>query len=105
MYAVIESGGIQIKVAEGDSVKVPLMNTESGEKIDLEKVMLISKDGDVTIGKPYIEGATVTAEVTGMGKDDKVTVFKFKRRVKYRVKTGHRQQFTELKITGINTGH
>ncbi|MBD3168006.1 MAG: 50S ribosomal protein L21 [candidate division Zixibacteria bacterium] len=105
MYAVIESGGMQFKVAEGDSVKVPLMKSEPGDKIDLDKVMLISSEGDVKVGKPYIEGATVSAEVAGKGKDDKVTVFKFKRRVKYRVKTGHRQQFTELKITGINAGN
>ena len=104
MYAVIESSGMQFKVREGDTIRVPLLKSESGQKVDIDKVMMISDNGDVKVGKPFIEGSIVTGEVLGSGKDKKVIVFKFKRRIKYRVKRGHRQQFTELKITGINPG-
>jgi large subunit ribosomal protein L21 len=104
VYAVIESGGMQFKVQEGDTVRVPVFVSEPGQNIDMDKVMLISDKDNVRIGKPYIDGASVSAEVIGRGKDTKVTVFKFKRRVKYRVKRGHRQQFTELRITSINSG-
>ncbi len=104
MYAVIESGGMQFKVSEGDVVRVPLLNAETGKKIDIDKVLLLSDTDDVKIGNPYLDGASVTVEVLGDGKDKKVTVFKFKRRTKYRVKTGHRQQFTEVKVAGINPG-
>ncbi|MCP4634474.1 MAG: 50S ribosomal protein L21 [candidate division Zixibacteria bacterium] len=105
MYAVIESSGMQYKVSEGDTVRVPLMNSKTGDNISLDKVMMISGDGNTVVGKPYIDGANVAAEVVGDGKDKKITVFKFKRRVKYRVKTGHRQPFTELKIKSITPGN
>ncbi|MBD3233678.1 MAG: 50S ribosomal protein L21 [candidate division Zixibacteria bacterium] len=104
MYAVIESSGRQFKVSEGDVIRVPLIEADPGSNVDLDRVLLISEQDDVKVGKPYIDGASVSAEVLRAGKDKKVTVFKFKRRVKYRVKRGHRQPFTELKISGINPG-
>ncbi|PJA29430.1 MAG: 50S ribosomal protein L21 [candidate division Zixibacteria bacterium CG_4_9_14_3_um_filter_46_8] len=104
MYAVIESSGMQFKVREGDTVRVPLFDIPPGNKINIDKVLMISDDDNVKIGRPYVEGAVVTAEVLGAGKDKKAIVFKFRRRVKYRVKKGHRQNFTELKISGINPG-
>ncbi|MCK5127411.1 MAG: 50S ribosomal protein L21 [candidate division Zixibacteria bacterium] len=102
MYAVIETGGTQFRVEEGVQVKVPLMDGSAGDKVSIDKVLLISGDKESQIGKPYLDNANVEAELIGHGKDDKVIVYKFKRRTKYRRSNGHRQQFTELKITKIN---
>lgn len=102
MYAVIETGGTQFTVEEGIQVKIPRIEGSVGDKITLEKVLLISDGEEPKVGTPYLENATVEAELTAQDKDDKVTVYKFKRRTKYRRTKGHRQPFTELKITKIN---
>jgi large subunit ribosomal protein L21 len=102
MYAVIETGGTQFTVEEGIQVKIPRIEGSVGDKITLEKVLLISDGNEPKVGTPYLENATVEAELTAQDKDDKVTVYKFKRRTKYRRTKGHRQPFTELKITKIN---
>lgn len=102
MYAVIETGGTQFTVEEGIQVKIPRIEGSVGDKITLEKVLLISDGKEPKVGTPYLENATVEAELTAQDKDDKVTVYKFKRRTKYRRTKGHRQPFTELKITKIN---
>lgn len=101
MYAVVEAAGAQLTVEEGALVRVPKLDGAVGDKVTLDKVLLIS-DGP-TIGSPYIENASVEAELTDQGLDDKITIYKFKRRTKYRRTNGHRQHFTELKITKINT--
>jgi large subunit ribosomal protein L21 len=102
MYAVIESGGTQFTIEEGTQVRIPKIEGSVGDKITLDKVLLISDGDEPTVGSPYLENATVDAELTAQDKDDKVTVYKFKRRTKYRRTKGHRQPFTELRILKIN---
>ncbi len=100
-YAVVRSGGLQFRVSEGDVVRVPRMKSEVGEGIEISDVLALSVGGDVKVGAPLVESAMVRAEVVGHGKGKKVIVFKKKRRKDYRVKKGHRQDFTEIRITGI----
>ena len=102
MYAVIDVLGSQVKIHEGDRIKVPRMKAESGEKVTLDSVLFVAQGQEVQVGTPQLEGATVEATVIGHGKDQKIFVFKMKRRKGYRKKTGHRQQFTELQIEGIS---
>lgn len=103
MRAIIETGGTQIPVEVDSRSRVPRMKTEVGQEIEFDKVLLVSKRGKPVIGRPYIEGATVSAKVVGHGRFDKVTVFKFKRRRKYRRTTGHRQGYTEVLVKKITT--
>jgi len=103
MYAIMETGGLQFNVKEGEKLKVPKIEGKSGGKVSFEKVLLISKDGEALIGTPYLSGAKIEAEVLKQGKGEKVTVYKFKKRVKYRRKTGHRQDFTEIEIKKIES--
>jgi len=102
MYAVIETGGTQFTIEEGALIQIPKIDGSIGDKLTLDKVLLISDGKDPQVGKPYLENATVDAELTAQDKDDKVTVYKFKRRTKYRKTTGHRQPYTEVKILKIN---
>jgi large subunit ribosomal protein L21 len=102
MYAVIESGGTQFTVEEGAQIRIPRIEGSIGDKVSLDKVLLISTGEEPQVGTPYLENATVDAELVAQDKADKVTVYKFKRRTKYRRTKGHRQPFTELKITKIN---
>jgi len=102
MYAVIETGGFQFTVKEGEKLKIPKISAKPKEGISFDKILLISKDNDPIIGTPFIKGAKIEAEVLNHGKDKKIVVFKFKRRVKYRRKKGHRQDFTEVQIKKIN---
>ncbi|MGB5733904.1 MAG: 50S ribosomal protein L21 [Thiohalocapsa sp.] len=104
MYAVIETGGKQYRVAEGDKVRVEKLDAEEGTSIDIAKVLMIANDGQVRLGKPFIEGTMVSAEVTGHGRNDKIKIIKFRRRKHHMKRQGHRQWFTELKITGISAG-
>ncbi|MCF6463702.1 50S ribosomal protein L21 [Clostridium sp. Cult1] len=101
MYAVVETGGKQYRVQEGDIVFVEKIDTEEGEKIDLSKVLLVSKEDDLIVGKPYVEGAKVEATVLEQGKAKKIIVFKYKAKKNYRKKQGHRQPYTKLKIEKI----
>jgi large subunit ribosomal protein L21 len=100
MYAVLETGGVQFSVKEGDRIRTPKLEVQSQEKIVLDKVLFIGGE-ESKVGSPYIEGAKVEAKVVGTGKGEKVVVFKKKKRVKYRRTTGHRQHYTELKIEKI----
>jgi large subunit ribosomal protein L21 len=102
MRAIIETGGTQVPVEVDVSCKIPRVDVTVGEEINFDRVLLISADGKPAVGKPYIKGASVRAEVVAHGRFDKVTVFKFKRRRKYRRKTGHRQAFTEILIKEIS---
>lgn len=101
MRAIVETGGMQFPVEENVVIRVPKIDSEVGQKIDFEKVLLVSGNDLFAVGKPYIEGATVSAEILSHGKGEKVVVFKFKRRRKYRKTTGHRQQYTEVKILKV----
>lgn len=100
MYAIVESGGFQFSVREGEKVRIPKLEVEPKEKITLDKVLFVGGE-KALIGTPYIDNAKVVAQVVGSGKAEKITVVKFKRRVKYRRKKGHRQEFTEVKIEKI----
>lgn len=102
MYAVIKTGGKQYKVTEGMSLKVEKLEGDVGAKLSLEGVLLVGGDGAPQIGTPLVSGASVAAEIVRQAKDKKVLVYKKKRRKGYEKKYGHRQQYTELKITKIN---
>lgn len=100
-YAIIQSGGKQYKAVEGKALDVDLLDVEVGKQVDLE--VLLAVDGDqIMIGKPMVADAKVAATVLSQGKGDKVTVFKYKPKIAYRVKTGHRQQYTRLMIDSVD---
>lgn len=101
MYAIIKTGGKQYRVAVGDTVKVETLEAEVGSKVTLSDVLAVSDDSGLKVGSPLLEGATVTAEVLAQGRHDKVRVFKFRRRKHSMKCTGHRQNYTELKIEAI----
>jgi large subunit ribosomal protein L21 len=103
-YAIFKAAGQQFKAAKGDTLKVPKLSGEPGSKVSFDEVLLASDGKKVKTGQPTVSGANVTAEIVRHGKGDKVVIFKFKRRKNYRRKTGHRQQFTEIKITGLKLG-
>ena len=101
MYAIIESGGKQYKVAEGDVVKVELLPNEVNSAIELDKVIAIENEGQLSIGNPYVAGVKVSATVLEHGKGKKVVVFRYKPKKNIRKKNDHRQPFTALKIEKI----
>ena len=101
MYAVIQSGGKQHRVVEGETLKVELLKAETGSTITFDDVLMLVNGESIQIGAPVVAGATVTAEVVGHGRHDKIRIIKMRRRKHYRKQQGHRQWFTELKITGI----
>lgn len=104
MYAVIESGGKQHRVAPGDEIKLEKLEAVEGDTIDFENVMLVGEGSDVKVGAPYLEGGKVTAEVVGHGRHKKVTIIKMKRRKHHRRQAGHRQWFTRVRIKEISGG-
>jgi large subunit ribosomal protein L21 len=101
IYAIIESGGKQYKVTEGQTIDVERLEAEEGGSVQLDKVLLISEGDNITVGKPLVEGARVMATVKENGKGKKIIVFHFKAKVRERRKNGHRQQFTRLSIDKI----
>ena len=102
MYAVVEIAGQQYTVSAAAKISVPKLPAEVGAKVKFDKVLLVGDDKKTTIGQPYVKGAHVEATVLKHVKDDKVTVFKKKKRKGYRVLRGHRQQFTQVEITGLS---
>ena len=101
MYAVVETGGKQYKVAPGDTLQVELLPAEVGATIELDRVLLVGDGDAVQLGQPTIAGARVVAEVVAHEKGDKIIVFRYKRKVRYRRKTGHRQRLTRLLVKDI----
>jgi large subunit ribosomal protein L21 len=101
MYAVIQTGGKQYRVAEGETVKVERLAGEPGAQVTFTDVLMVASGSDVTVGRPLVEGAKVTAEIVEQDRERKLVVFKYKRRKNYRKRGGHRQPYTALKITGI----
>lgn len=101
MFAIVEIAGQQFKVASGQEIFVHKLNAEEGAKVSFDQVLLTSKAGTTNIGTPTVSGGKVSATVLEHVKDDKVIVFKKKRRKGYRVKNGHRQQFSKIKIDSI----
>ena len=103
MYAIIESGGKQHKVVEGEILRLEKLEATAGDSVSFDKVLLVSNDGGLSVGSPYVE-ASVTAEVLEQGRHKKIRIIKFKRRKHYDKQQGHRQYYTEVKITGISMG-
>ena len=101
MYAIIETGGKQYRVKEGDVLRVEKLNAEEGSTVDIDRVLLLSKDGGVKAGAPYLKGAKVVLEIIKHGKGRKIIVFKYKPKKNYRRKKGHRQPFTEVIVKNI----
>ncbi len=101
MYAVIETGGKQYTVHEGDLVKVEKLNANEGDAVIFDKVLLVAKDGSVNVGKPYVADAKVEAKVLKQAKDKKVIVYKFKAKKNERIKRGHRQPYTLVEIGSL----
>ncbi len=101
MYAVIETGGKQYKVQEGEEIRVEKLDVEEGNEYKFDKVMLISNDGELKVGKPYVDGASVATTVVKHDKDKKIIVYKYKAKKDYRRKQGHRQPYTQVKIEKI----
>lgn len=102
MYAVIETGGKQYKVNEGDVVYIEKLDVEAGTAVSFDKVLVVGEGADVKVGTPVVEGATVSATVVKNGKAKKVIVYKMKPKKGYRKKQGHRQAYTKVEITKIN---
>ena len=102
MYAIIETGGKQYRVQEGDTLFVEKLDVTAGETVEFEKVLAVSNDGKLSVGTPYVEGVKVNATVVEQGKGPKVIIFKYKAKKDYRKKQGHRQPFTKVKIEKIN---
>ena len=101
MYAVVESGGKQYKVQEGDILKVEKISGEVGSPVTFDKVLLFSDGENVDVGNPVLKKATVNGHIVQQGKARKIIVFKYKRRKRYRRKQGHRQQYTAVQIDKI----
>ena len=102
MYAVIVTGGKQYKVAPNDILKIEKLDVAEGESFDFDKVLMVGDDDKVNIGKPYVAGSKVKATVVAHGRHKKIVVLKFRRRRQYLKRQGHRQDFTQVKITGIS---
>ncbi len=104
MYAVIKTGGKQYRVSEGDRLRVETIAGEPGDELSLTEVLMLGNADDVTVGAPLVSNASVSAKVVAHGREKKIRIIKFKRRKHYRRQMGHRQNYTELEITGISAG-
>jgi large subunit ribosomal protein L21 len=104
MYAIFRALGKQFRAEKGKTLRLPLMDAEAGSKVTFNEVLLSSDGETIRTGAPLVAGAKVVAEVVGQGKEPKIYVFKFKRRKNYRRKTGHRQKYTEVRITNVTLG-
>ena len=102
MYAVFQSGGKQYRVSEGQTLRLEKLDVETGATVEFDSVLMIANGEEITVGAPLVEGGKVAAEVVKHGRGDKVKIVKFRRRKHSRKQAGHRQWFTEVKITGIN---
>jgi len=102
MYAIIETGGKQYRVQEGDTLFVEKLSVEAGSTVDFDQVLAVSKDNSLTVGSPIVEGASVKATVIEEGKAKKVIIYKYKAKKDYRKKQGHRQPYTKVKIETIS---
>jgi large subunit ribosomal protein L21 len=100
-YAIVESGGKQYKAVEGSTIEVDLLDVEVGASVDLDKVLLLVEDEKISIGTPTVKGAVIATKVVDHVKGPKVTIFKYSPKKRIRVKTGHRQQYTQLLVESI----
>lgn len=105
MYAVIETGGKQYRVSEGDLIRCEKLEVEAGTAVEFDRVLMVSRDQQAPLlGTPFIAGGKVTGTVKSTGRDNKIFIFKMRRRKNYRRRAGHRQHYTEVQITGIHVG-
>ena len=104
MYAVIQTGGKQFRVSKGTKLRVEKLTTAEGDAIELDKVLMITDGDNVSVGAPYVTGGVVQAKVLSHGRAKKVHIIKFRRRKHHMKRQGHRQHYTEIQITGIQTG-
>ncbi len=102
MYAVVRTGGKQVRVEPGKTVRVERLEGDVGSKIELDEVLLVGGDGSPRVGTPVVDGAKVVGTITDQGRGDKIVVFKMKRRKNYRRKQGHRQAYTEIRVDEIS---
>ena len=100
-YAIVQTGGKQYRVATGDTIRVESIHGDIGDSVELIDVRMVSNEGQVTLGTPNVEGARVVTEISESGKGKKITVLKYKPKVRYRRKKGHRQRYTDLTVTDI----
>ena len=101
-YAIIQTGGKQYRVQEGEVIRVDSISADENDEMRLDDVRMVCRAGDVTLGSPTVSGAKVTAQVIGSGLGEKVVVFKYKSKTRYRRRKGHRQSYTDLKVTDIS---
>lgn len=102
MYAVFESGGKQHRVEEGETLKLEKIELGAGDTVEFDRVMLVGEGESVRVGQPLVDGARVTGEIVSQGRHEKINIVKFKRRKHHLKRAGHRQWYTEVKITGIS---
>ena len=102
MYAVIRTGGKQYRVSQGDTLRIETLDANAGDSIEFDQVLMVGEGESVKIGTPLVEGSKVTATVKAHGRGDKVEIIKFRRRKHHMKRMGHRQNFTEVEITGIS---
>ncbi len=102
MYAVIKTGGKQYRVIQGETLKIEIIPGDVGSAIVLDKVLMVSNGDTVSVGKPLLTGATVTATIISIGRGEKIRIFKMRRRKHYQKHQGHRQSYTEIRIDGIS---
>jgi len=102
MYAVIKTGGKQYRVAQGDTLRLETLNGNAGDSIEFDEVLMVGEGADVKIGSPFVDGSKVTATIKSQGRGRKVEIIKFRRRKHHMKRMGHRQNYTEVEITGIS---
>jgi len=102
MYAVIKTGGKQYRVSQGDTLKVEKLDAGEGDSVEFDQVLMVGEGEDVKIGTPYVEGSRVSARVKAQGRGPKIEIIKFRRRKHHMKRMGHRQDYTEVEITGIS---
>jgi len=102
MYAVISTGGKQYKLAQGDVCRVEKLDAEEGATVEIDKVLMIADGDDINIGTPFVDGGKVTATIKSHGRAKKVEIMKFRRRKHHQKRTGHRQYYTEIEVTGVS---
>lgn len=100
-YAIVETGGKQYRVQSGDTIKVESLPGDTGDLVEIADVRMVSQDGAITLGNPTVPDAKVTAEIVSHGRGKKIIVFKYKAKTRYRRKNGHRQNYTEIKVSDI----
>jgi large subunit ribosomal protein L21 len=101
-YAIVRTGGKQYRVKPGDTIRVESLAGDTGDTLELTDVLMVSRDGEVTLGSPTVPGAKVVTEIEANGRGKKIAVFKYKAKTRYRRMQGHRQGYTELNVTGIS---